>query len=77
MHNLVALTGCEADFPSQIPRVGQNTKSSELPGRSRVNTMKFIDFSMARPYNFSVRKQVLLSSSLSLSYLSLQVGGGV
>ena len=39
--------------------------------------MKLIDFRMAHPYNSSVRNQVLLSSSLSLSYLSLQMGGGV
>ncbi len=39
--------------------------------------MKFIDFSMAHAYNFFVRTHVLLSSSLSLSYLSLQMGGGV
>ena len=60
-----------------IPSVGRSTNSSELPGRSCANAMRLIDFSMAHPYNSFVRKQALLSSSLSLSYLSLQIGGGV
>ena len=67
----------EGDFPGQIPSVGRGTNSSELPGRSCANAMRLIDFSMAHPYNSFVRKQALLSSSLSLSYLSLQIGGGV
>jgi hypothetical protein len=67
----------EGDFPGQIPSVGRSTNSSELPGGSCANAMKLIDFSTAHPYNFSVRKHALLSSSLSLSYLSLQMGGGV
>ena len=67
----------EGDFPRQIPSVGRSTSSSELPGGSCANAMKVIDFNTAHPYNYSVRKQALLSSSLSLSYLSLQIGGGV
>ena len=67
----------DGDFPGQIPSVGRSTNSSELPGGSCANAMRLIDFSMAHPYNSFVRKQALLSSSLSLSYLSLQIGGGV
>jgi hypothetical protein len=72
-----ALSGRGGDFPGQIPSVGRSTNSSELPGGSCANAMKLIDLNMTNPYNFSVRKHALLSSSLSLSYLSLQIGGGV
>ena len=77
LYNLAVLTECEGDFPSQILGVGWSTNTDALPGRSRANTMKLVDFSMTLPYNSFVRNQVLLSSSLSLSYLSLQMGGGV